>query len=558
MDIIAGLYNNYTYAIDTTAKTVTVSGIVGYDLGLYSTPRIYNSTLGVFFYVGATTTFAKVLNTADSYDFIWTFTSLPIGMANGDTLLIYLDVSTQFAVLSLTNFLAVNFNVFVPIPDTIKTQVTGGYSVSQLFTSSTNAIRLRRSSDSAQQDFGFVKNVLDTAAITAFAGADTLFVVKFYDQTGNGHDLINNTPSTQPIFTLANGTNGQPCLTINSGKRVGLTLAQALPYTVYGYFKQNTLVTNNVLVELGADLATALTQRPCQEGGTYLSMAAGVNFAPNQKKFGHTKFCSYRYTNLAGSLIANVDNGPVIGCNALLPTFSIGSNAVSSLFLGANDGSTPDFLAQALLLANTNVSDADHNTIVAYLNQQFTNSFGTPLITFGDSFTVGLNASNTSTLSYAELTANAMSLDLYNYGISGTGVGLNGVPATAGNFSDLYNTVSLGTNLNAYITFCYGANDGIQVGYQAYYQSLIQYFISLGYNKNRLCIVSQYAQAAPNLADAATRSTECSAISVALGIRFADTFTAFANNGGFANITSGHPNDTGHALMATTIENALA
>ena len=48
-------------------------------------------------------------------------------------------------------------------------------------------IRVRRSSDNTEQDIGYNgSNVLDESALTSFVGAGNGFVVKLYDQSGNG------------------------------------------------------------------------------------------------------------------------------------------------------------------------------------------------------------------------------------------------------------------------------------------------------------------------------------------------------------------------------------
>lgn len=67
-----------------------------------------------------------------------------------------------------------------------------------------NAVRLRRDSDNAEQDFATIAGGgLDLTAISAFKGAANLFVVKLYDQTGNGNDATQATAANQPAFTLS-------------------------------------------------------------------------------------------------------------------------------------------------------------------------------------------------------------------------------------------------------------------------------------------------------------------------------------------------------------------
>ncbi len=64
-------------------------------------------------------------------------------------------------------------------------------------------IRLRRSSDNTEQDFGSglgMGETVDYSAIDTFLGSDTAHVVKWYDQSGAGRDLQQATSSRQPTF----------------------------------------------------------------------------------------------------------------------------------------------------------------------------------------------------------------------------------------------------------------------------------------------------------------------------------------------------------------------
>lgn len=82
------------------------------------------------------------------------------------------------------------------------------------------ALRVRRSSDSAEQDIGFAGNLVDTAAIATFCSGTSGFVRKWYDQGSGAHDLGNATTAAQPrIYTagaleqLSNGVTAARWLT---------------------------------------------------------------------------------------------------------------------------------------------------------------------------------------------------------------------------------------------------------------------------------------------------------------------------------------------------------
>jgi len=56
-----------------------------------------------------------------------------------------------------------------------------------------DAVRVRRDSDDAEQDFGFdASGNLDVAGVTSFCGAANGYAVTWYDQSGNGNDASQN------------------------------------------------------------------------------------------------------------------------------------------------------------------------------------------------------------------------------------------------------------------------------------------------------------------------------------------------------------------------------
>lgn len=94
----------------------------------------------------------------------------------------------------------------------LRTQVgvafSAAYSLRNLDSAySGSAIRVRRSSDSTEQDIGFTLGDLDTAALLTFCGAGDGFITKWYDQSGNGKDLVQATTSRQPKIVAAGALN---------------------------------------------------------------------------------------------------------------------------------------------------------------------------------------------------------------------------------------------------------------------------------------------------------------------------------------------------------------
>ena len=82
----------------------------------------------------------------------------------------------------------------------------GAWSVSRRLRllHATALIRVRRSSDNAEQDIGATAaGALDTVALLAFCGAGSGFVAKAYDQSGGGYDLVQATAAAQPRIVNA-------------------------------------------------------------------------------------------------------------------------------------------------------------------------------------------------------------------------------------------------------------------------------------------------------------------------------------------------------------------
>ena len=84
------------------------------------------------------------------------------------------------------------------LPSSYQTNLFGGYSLNKLYTSATAAVRVRRSSDNAEQDIGFTETYLDTTSLLSFCGAGDGFVTKWYDQSGNARHLLQATAGLQP------------------------------------------------------------------------------------------------------------------------------------------------------------------------------------------------------------------------------------------------------------------------------------------------------------------------------------------------------------------------
>ena len=142
---------------------------------------------------------------------------------SNDTLFFYPNLSDSERVniriiKDLPNTRSLTFRAFPYLLDDYPTslmafslrKLTGAYAG--------NIVRVRRSSDDAEQNFGLSGSYLDTIALKTFVGANDGFVVTWYDQSGNANNATQSTNANQPLI-IDNGVlervNGK--VTVNFG-----------------------------------------------------------------------------------------------------------------------------------------------------------------------------------------------------------------------------------------------------------------------------------------------------------------------------------------------------
>jgi hypothetical protein len=136
------------------------------------------------------------------------------------------------------------------------------YSLRQLRTAYTGAaIRVRRSSDNAEQDFGFSGNDLDTASLLTFCGAGNGFITTWYDQSTNANNATQATAASQAQIVLA----GALILDANTSKitstwtsdRYSLTtgISSNTKYLSISMFRRGA-TTSDILTHLGNSTST--------------------------------------------------------------------------------------------------------------------------------------------------------------------------------------------------------------------------------------------------------------------------------------------------------------
>lgn len=96
--------------------------------------------------------------------------------------------------------------------DSFTSNLWGAYGLQRLLgtgTYSGSCIKVRRSSDNATQEIGFVGTALDTASLLTFVGANDGFIDTWFDQSGGGNHLTQATTTKQPQIVDAGAYIGE-------------------------------------------------------------------------------------------------------------------------------------------------------------------------------------------------------------------------------------------------------------------------------------------------------------------------------------------------------------
>lgn len=168
-----------------------------------------------------------------------------------------------------------------PILDDLSITATGAYSLRKMRAAyAGNCIRVRRSSDNAEQNIGFVNDALDTASLLTFVGAGNGFVTTWYDQSSNGLNATQTVAGSQPrIVTSGTVTlsNSRPAVQFTSSF---LNFSGFTPGDYSAFVVNERTSASHVIIPFansGALLPFALAQNA--DGNLYMSNGATYAFA---------------------------------------------------------------------------------------------------------------------------------------------------------------------------------------------------------------------------------------------------------------------------------------
>jgi hypothetical protein len=231
------------------------------------------------------------------------------------------------------------------------------YSLRQLSSTSTNAIRVRRLSDNTETNIGFVDNELDTSTLSTFCSGTNGFVTTWYDQSGNGNDVTQSTASNQPkIYDSVSGViedNGKPSVQFD-GSNDSFDMASAITTSIYSNFAViKKQITNSVGLTIG--LNNGMSIGAWSDGNIYENNGSSFVYTPYTNDTNQNLFSVIKSGNNSSDFSAN-QNG------VTLPPFTgSGFNSISFIYIGTR---------------NVNWFDGNIQEIVIYTSDESSNRTG--------------------------------------------------------------------------------------------------------------------------------------------------------------------------------------
>ena len=240
-------------------------------------------------------------------------------------------------------------------------------------------IRLRRSTDSTEQDFGSslsMGETVDYSAIDTFLGGGTAHVVKWYDQSGQGRDLQQTVASDQPTFD--DGATTGRAVRFNGNSSVNL---ESVAQVSGGFFSSGPAVsihhaTDNNDIGFCSNMTISTNQG---QAGQFTFFR--TNRRSNQNRFGWsgTQFQpsslatvsgnEYNYYNHDGSNLRVDINDSEVGSTSNTTAF----NTSGDVFNLGGDGDRHfwDGYTYELIIFDSSQSTADSDDIRDDMNSEY-------------------------------------------------------------------------------------------------------------------------------------------------------------------------------------------
>lgn len=185
-----------------------------------------------------------------------------------------------------------------------------------------SSIRVRRSSDNAEQDIGFSGVNLNTSSLLSFVGAGDGFVTTFYDQSGNGYNMTQGSATSQPQIVSSGSLitqNGKPSILFDGTNDYFAISSQRFSSSLMTSF----YVTQNL--------------SPYNYGGIITSKQAGIDNSSALDWDGGTGKLETIFMNPQSVLQTTRQNALFIGNSAILDT-PLSTDSVQAWTNNVSDG----------------------------------------------------------------------------------------------------------------------------------------------------------------------------------------------------------------------------
>jgi hypothetical protein len=221
------------------------------------------------------------------------------------------------------------------------------YSLRKIRTAYTgNCIEVRRSSDNALQNIGFLGNELDTVSLLNFVGSGDGFVKTWYDQSLQGRNVSQSSNSSQPIL-VSNGliisNNMKPTLHFDGNNRFLFNLYGILDKAenvfVCSVFSTITIKLNQIVYSFPSGIINFRGWDVRLPNATQLQLA--INAYPETTT--SNALGDFNYSTGNYNLITGTFNAPLVGNehkvyangNLLSQVSNIGTGIINN---GSNGG----------------------------------------------------------------------------------------------------------------------------------------------------------------------------------------------------------------------------